>query len=216
MDAALKPLAGARNGQLTANQLRTAQGLVDGSQRDATARYQADTSAATQRDTAAIREEGEAARSFEREQGANHRARASNQIQQQEMGLRREAQGFQTREAQRKESLQARYEAAKTPEERSAIAQQIRDLSGKEFQNRFTVVPGGQEWDANAGAMRNVPGRVINNQTGLDVERPQAAAPQPVANHIAALKKNPEQAAMFDSVYGKGAAARYLGAGNGS
>ena len=45
---------------------------------------------------------------------------------------------------------------------------------------------------------------------------PQAAAPQPVANHIAALKKNPEQAAMFDSVYGKGAAARYLGAGNGS
>ena len=181
MQAAMTPLRGSPNGQLTANQLRTAQGLVDGSQRDATARYQTDTSAATQRDTAAMREDGEAARSFEREQGANQRARAANQIQQQELGMRREAQGFQTREAQRKESLQARYEAAKTPEERSAIAQQIRDLSGKqEPQNRFTVVPGGQEWDAASGAMRNVPARVLNNQTGqfVDGERQAGAQPQ--------------------------------------
>ena len=181
MQAAMTPLRGSPNGQLTANQLRTAQGLVDGSQRDATARYQTDTSAATQRDTAAIREDGEAARSFEREQGANQRALASSQIQQQELGMRREAQSFQTREAQRKESLQARYEAAKTPEERAAIAQQIRDLSGKqEPANRFTVVPGGQEWDAASGAMRNVPARVLNNQTGqfVDGERQAGAQPQ--------------------------------------
>lgn len=205
MDAALKPLAGARNGQLTANQLRTAQRMVEADQRNEQSRYQTDANAATQLETTGMREAG-----------ANNRANASNQIQQGGLDLRKEAQGFQSRAAKRQEDLQAKYEAAKTPEERSTIAQQIRDLSGKEFQNRFTVVPGGQEWDANAGAMRNVPGRVINNQTGLDVERPQAAAPQPVANHIAALKKNPEQAAMFDSVYGKGAAARYLGAGNGS
>lgn len=181
MQAAMTPLRGSPNGQLTANQLRTAQGLVDGSQRDATARYQTDTSAATQRDTAAMREDGEAARSFEREQGASQRARAANQIQQQELGMRREAQGFQTREAQRKESLQARYDAAKTPEERSAIAQQIRDLSGKqEPASRFTVVPGGQEWDAASGAMRNVPARVLNNQTGqfVDGERQAGAQPQ--------------------------------------
>ena len=43
MQAAMTPLRGSPNGQLTANQLRTAQGLVDGSQRDATARYQTDT-----------------------------------------------------------------------------------------------------------------------------------------------------------------------------
>lgn len=103
-------------------------------------------------------------------------------IANEELGLKREAQGFQTRAQARQEALQSRYEAAKTPEERSAIAQQIRDLGGKEFPNRFTVVPGGQEWDANAGAMRNVPGRVINNQTGLDVERPtQGAGQQPQA-----------------------------------
>lgn len=175
MQAAMTPLRGSPNGQLTANQLRTAQGLVEGSQRDATARHQTDTSAATQRDTAAMREDGEAARSFEREQGANQRARAANQIQQQEMGLRREAQGFQTREAQRKESLQARYEAAKTPEERSAIAQQIRDLSGKnEPANRFTVVPGGQAFNPD-GTAYALPARVLNNQTGQFVDQPQAA-----------------------------------------
>lgn len=53
-------------------------------------------------------------------------------IANEELGLKREAQGFQTRAARRQEELQARYEAAKTPEERSAIAQQIRDLSGRE------------------------------------------------------------------------------------
>ena len=182
MQAAMTPLRGSPNGQLTANQLRTAQGLVDGSQRDATARYQTDTSAATQRDTAAIREDGEAARSFEREQGANQRALASSQIQQQELGMRREAQSFQTREAQRKESLQARYEAAKTPEERSAIAQEIRDLSGKSdaaTTNRFTVVPGGQGFN-NDGTPYTLPARVLNNQTGQFVDQPQAAA-QPQA-----------------------------------
>ena len=153
-------------------------------------------------------------------QGLDQQEMALRQQQQSvanaDFGLRREAAGFQTRAAKRQEELQAKYEAAKTPEERSAIAQQIRDLGGKEFPNRFTVVPGGQEVDPTTNQLVTRPARVINNQTGQFVDQPQAAAPQPVANHIAALKKNPEQAAMFDSVYGKGAAARYLGAGNGS
>ena len=34
----------------------------------------------------------------------------------------------------------------------------------------------------------------------------------PPPNHIDALKKNPNQAAQFDAIYGEGAAARYLGA----
>lgn len=96
-------------------------------------------------------------------------------IANEELGLKREAQGFQTRAQQRQEALQARYEAAKTPEERSTIAQQIRDLSGKEFQNRFTVVPGGQEIDSTTGQLVTRPARVINNQTGAFVDQPQAA-----------------------------------------
>lgn len=171
----------ALSGRLPTDHLRVAQGVMEGDKRDATARYQTDTNAAAQRETAAMREGGETLRSLERERGANERAAAANQIQQQEVGIRREAQGFKTAALRRQEALQARYEAAKTPEERAAIAQQIRDLSGKqEPQNRFTVVPGGQEWDAASGTMRNVPARVLNNQTGqfVDGERQAGAQPQ--------------------------------------
>ncbi len=163
MDAALKPLAGARNGQLTANQLRTAQGMVEADQRNEQSRYQTDANAATQLETTGMREAG-----------ANNRANASNQIQQGELDLRKEAQGFQSRAARRQEDLQARYEAAKTPEERNAIAQQIRDLGGKEFPNRFTVVPGGQAFNPD-GTPYTLPARVLNNQTGAFVDQPQAA-----------------------------------------
>ena len=181
MDAALKPLAGARNGQLTANQLRTAQGMVEADQRNEQSRHQTDANAATQLETTGMREAGENQRTGVREAGANNRANASNQIQQGELGLRKEAQGFQSRAAQRQEDLQAKYEAAKTPEERSAIAQQIRDLSGKEFPNRFTVVPGGQAFNPD-GTPYTLPARVLNNQTGAFVDQPgQGAGQQPQA-----------------------------------
>ena len=103
-----------------------------------------------------------------------------NAIDQGRLNLDQQVRGFDIRAGQRQEKLYQRYEAAKTPEERSAIVQQIRDLSGKaEPTNRYTVVPGGQEWDATAGAMRNVPGRVLNNQTGQFVEQQGATSAQP-------------------------------------
>ena len=76
MDAALKPLAGARNGQLTANQLRTAQGMVEADQRNEQSRYQTDANAATQLETTGMREAGESQRPGEREDDANNRANA--------------------------------------------------------------------------------------------------------------------------------------------
>lgn len=89
----------------------------------------------------------------------------------QDLGIKREAQGFQTRAAKRQEELQARYEAAKTQEERAAIAQQIRDLSGKveSAKDSFMAVGGGQEWDPQANAMRNVPQRLVDLRTGREV-----------------------------------------------
>lgn len=123
-----------------------------------------------------------------------------------------QARGFEVRGMQRLERLYAAYENAKTPEERAAIAEQIRALSGKDTPNRYTVVPGGQEV-TEQGMLRTVPSRVLNNQTGQLVDLGRAAArPSPPENHIAALKKNPNQAAQFDAIYGEGAAARYLGA----
>ena len=170
----------ALSGRLPPEHLRVAQGMMEGDKRDATARYQTDINAAAQRETAAMREGGETLRSMDRERGANERAAAANQIQQQEVGIRREAQGFQTATLRRQEALQARYEVAKTPEERSAIAQQIRDLSGKnEPANRFTVVPGGQAFNPD-GTSYTLPARVLNNQTGqfVDGERQAGAQPQ--------------------------------------
>ena len=91
-----------------------------------------------------------------------------------EFGLKQEAQGFQTAAQRRLGALQDQYQAETDPEKRGAIAKQIHDLNGKQ-DNRFTVVPGGQEWDTNANAMRTVPSRVINNQTGQFVDQTQAS-----------------------------------------
>ena len=122
-----------------------------------------------------------------------------------------QARGFEVRGMQRMERLYQQLEAAETPEARAAIAEQIRAMSGKDTPNRYTVVPGGQEV-TEQGLLRTVPSMVLNNQTGqlVDLGAPDAR-PSPPDNHIAALKKNPEQAAQFDAIYGPGAAARYLG-----
>lgn len=103
--------------------------------------------------------------------GANARAAGQLGIERGRLALDQQVRGFDIRAAQNLEALQQQYLAAKTPEERASIAAQIRVLNGKADQaNRFTVVPGGQEWDATAGVMRNVPARVLNNQTGQFVD----------------------------------------------
>ena len=67
-----------------------------------------------------------------------------------------------------------------TPEQRKQAETSLQALSGRQQQaNRFTVVPGGQEWDATAGAMRNVPARVLDNQSGQFVQDQVAGAQQP-------------------------------------
>lgn len=148
----------------------------------------------------------------------DRRARAAEGLSRDRLDIDRqraegEAQtrGFEVRGMQRLERLYQQFEAAETPEARAAIAEQIRILSGKDAPNRFTVVPGGQEV-TEQGLLRTVPSMVLNNQTGqlVDLGAP-GAKPSPPDNHIAALKKNPAQAAQFDAIYGPGAAARYLG-----
>jgi hypothetical protein len=66
----------------------------------------------------------------------------ANRIAGEELSMRREAAGFQTRALQRLEKLYERYDAAKTPEERAAIARQLRELQGKDAAHRMEVVRG--------------------------------------------------------------------------
>ncbi len=143
------------------------------------------------RDAAALQREmvqqaGATGRTLAGEAGANARAGATNDVQRGELTLRQEAQGFQTRGAQRVEKLYEQYEKAR-PEERAAIGEQIRTLTGKEHTNRFTVVAGGQEVDPTTQQLTTRPARVFNNQTGQFIEQPagqgQRAAMPPGMTH---------------------------------
>lgn len=112
------PYEGAQNGQLTANQLRVRAGLLESDQRNETAR---DTNAAT--NAAGLARERIA------EQGRNARFSASNAVERQRAAGDAAARGFEAQAAQRLERLYQEYEQA-TPEQRSAIAEQIRFLRG--------------------------------------------------------------------------------------
>lgn len=123
----------------------------------------------------AMRQQGETARIGMREAGENARSGRRESLAAElgrgQLDLQRSAQGFTTRQGERQEKLYAEYEAAKTPEEQAAVARKIAALSGKaaDPKDNFMVVGGGQEWDAAAGAMRNVPQRLVDLRTGQDV-----------------------------------------------
>lgn len=106
---------------------------------------------------------------------ADRRARAEEGLSRDRLDIDRQRaegdaqkRGLEVRGMQRVERLYQQLEAAETPEERAAIAEQLRAISGKEAPNRFTVVPGGQEV-TEQGLLRTVPSMVLNNQTGQPV-----------------------------------------------
>ena len=100
-----------------------------------------------------------------------------------------QTRGFEVRGMQRVERLYQQLEAAETPEERAAIAEQLRAISGKEAPNRFTVVPGGQEIDPTTNVAVTRPARVFNNQSGQFVDQqPGAQVLPPIAENPAVQK----------------------------
>lgn len=92
-----------------------------------------------------------------------------NQLEDQRTQQEIEAGNLTLAQQRKVADLYARYEQA-VPEERAELAEQIRTLTGKDAPNRFTVVPGGQEYDSTAGALINRPARVFNNQAGQFVD----------------------------------------------
>lgn len=80
----------------------------------------------------AMRENAGIQREGMQQQGANTRSLGQIALEQQKVNQAGEAQGYANRAAGRIESLQTAYQAAKTPAERSALAQQIRAIQGKD------------------------------------------------------------------------------------
>ncbi|MDC2861074.1 hypothetical protein [Delftia sp. DT-2] len=89
-------------------------------------------------------------------------------IEQQRLQGEAEARGFKTRAQRQEEQLRnTLLDPNATPQQKQQAQQSMRAIRGDaEPTNRFTVVPGGQEWSDAAKTMRNVPARVLNNQTG--------------------------------------------------
>ena len=86
-----------------------------------------------------MQQEGATTRTGIQEQGANAREAGRTALAQGELGLKREAAGFQTRAAARLENLQTRYEAEKDPAKRSELAQQLREIQGKEQPSEWGI-----------------------------------------------------------------------------
>ena len=134
----------------------------------------------------------------------------ANRIAGEELSMRREAAGFQTRAAKRLEDLQASYQSAKTPEERAAIAQRLRELQGKEASPSYKshVLPNIKNADGST-TMGGVYQEDLRTGAGKWVQ-PQGQGGAPDAA-IAALRADPKRAAEFDAKFGVGASRRVLG-----
>ncbi|MCW8037956.1 hypothetical protein [Acinetobacter entericus] len=228
------PIDGARG--MTSSQRSQLLEMQTGDDNRAVQMYNTDANNATSQFNNAANNSSNMAQTMVREQGANQRAvlgetgqnyrqgQALNQdtakynaefgLKNRQQNLTEQKEGFGIRQAQRVEKLQEMYDKAETEEQRQSIQARINRLSGAKENNgrdRYMTVGGGQEWDEIAGTMVNRPQQIFDTQTKEyvdSIQQPQTN--QPSQNHIAALKNNPQQAAQFDAIYGKGASSRYL------
>ena len=156
---------------MTAN---SASNMANANNTAAADRQMAADAAATQR--AAMTESGLNSRFNTTAQNEMTRFGVTSDLDERKFGSEQQIRGFQINQLQRQQALYEKYDAAATPEEKAAIAAEIRAATGGEQANRYTVVAGGQEWDEKAGATLNRPAQVLNNQTGEFVNQGQGQA----------------------------------------
>lgn len=176
--AASTPYRGSPGGQLTANQLRTLAGLQESSERNATdlTREQ-------------MQQAGADGRAAIAEAGANQRFAQSNALDQQRTAAEVESKGFATRSAQRLEKLYEQYDKA-APEDRAAIAEQLRVLTGKDKPDQYGTVSLGTEVDPVTGMVTNRGDAVFNRANGQIIGQSAALPPIEQNPQALAIKNN--------------------------
>ena len=119
-----------------------------------------------------VQQQGATTRTGMQERGSMGRTMAQAALEQQKINQAGESQGFANRAAAQSEQLRnVLLDPNATPEQRSVAQRNLAALSGNTEDARKNVVTlgGGQEWDAQAGAMRNVPQRAIDLRTGQEI-----------------------------------------------
>lgn len=159
---------GAQNGQLTAAQLRSMEGLTknqygtaDANQNNATSRYNSDST-----NSANI------LRTNMSEAGADRRASASNTLDNRRLDQAERLSAPQIQAAEEKQRIYKDFLAAETEEQKGELLNQMRILNGsggsqENLRNNFMQLGGGQEMVD--GVLRNVPQRLIDLRTGQEV-----------------------------------------------
>lgn len=133
--------------------------LTGGTRQGQTAEMQ-DAGATTR---AGMQEAGATERAAMSESGQMSRAGMNNEVQRGELAVKRGEFGMRARSDQRLTLAQDELIAADTPEKQAAAQRKIQALTGRGGE-KFTVVRGGQQYDPEAGAMRNLPDMVIDSQ----------------------------------------------------
>ena len=165
--------------------------------------------AAAMRENAGIQREGMQL------QGANTRSLGQIALEQQKINQAGESQGFANRAAAQSEQLRnVLLDPNATPEQRSVAQRNLAALSGKTAADRMQVVNLPDTDNGQGQVLKGGQALVRTLEDGTVEQVPiggQRGATAPLANHVAALKANPKQAAQFDEIYGPGAAARAIG-----
>lgn len=159
---------GAQNGQLTAAQLRSMEGLTknqygtaDANQSNATSRYNSDST-----NSANI------LRTNMGEAGADRRASATNNLDNRRLDQAERLSAPQIQAAEEKQRIYKDFLAAETEEQKGELLNQMRILNGsggsqENLRNNFMQLGGGQEMVD--GVLRNVPQRLVDLRTGQEV-----------------------------------------------
>lgn len=166
----------------------------------------------------AIQSQDSLTRAQMQEAGSDRREGSRNALARQQMGMQQEAQGFQNRAAAQSEQLRnTLLDPSATPEQRKIAQRSLSILSGKTAADRMqtvnlpdTLTDTGATVRGGQALVRTLEDGTVE-QVPIGAQSQQSSASAIPQGALAALKKDPKLASMFDEKYGAGAAARAMG-----